>query len=303
MNIMRSWILKSFFKINKIYIKREEYLVGYAFLLPDTIGLIIFWIIPILYAIYLSFFEWRLNGSNIFIGLQNYIDMFKDSLWWKSLVLTGVYSLFFVLGVTVISLFLAVLLTKKIKFRNLFRTMFFLPYAVSMVTTGLVWTYMLDYKIGVINYPLKLLGLPSIDWLGYESLALISIIFISIWKYMGFFMIIFISGLEEIPKEYYEAASIDGAGAWKQFKHITLPVLKPVFFLIFILAFIRSFQVFDLIYVMTAGGPNYGTYISTFHIFKEGFTHLKFGYASALSVVLFIITLSITLWQKNSFEK
>lgn len=303
MNLRRSWILKSFFKIKKTYIKREEYLVGYAFLLPDTIGLIIFWIIPIIYSIYLSFFKWRLIGSNIFIGLQNYTNMFRDSLWWKSLALTGIYSLFFVSGVTAVSLFLAVLLTKRIKFRDLFRTMYFLPYVVSMVTAGLAWTYMLDYKIGIINYPLNLLGLHSIDWLGYELLALCSVIFVSIWKFMGFFMIIFIAGLEEIPKEFYEGASIDGAGAWQQFKCITLPLLKPVFFLVLIMAFIRSFQVFDLIYVMTKGGPHYGTYIATLHIYKKGFTYLEFGYASALSVTLLIITLSITLWQKKFFEE
>lgn len=289
------------FKINNR--KKEEYLIGYTFLLPDFIGLVVFWIIPIFYSVYLSFFKYRLIGHNIFIGLQNYVNLFKDRLWWKSLALTGIYSLTFVPLVIVLSLFLALLVTKEFKFKNIFRTIYFLPYAVSMIAAGLAWSYVFDYKRGIINYLLNIIGQAPIDWLGSSILAFCSVTVVSIWKYMGFCMVIFIAGLEEIPTQYYEAASLDGAGSWQKFKYITIPLLKPVIFLISVLAFIRSFNVFDLIYVMTKGGPNFGTYMSTYHIYRKGFIDLQFGYASALTVVLLIITFSITIGLKKLYRE
>ena len=255
------------------------------------------------YSAYSSLFKFRLIGSNIFIGLQNYINLFRDNLWWNSLVLTGIYSIIFVPLVILISFFLATLVTKELKFKNLFRTVYFMPYAVSMVAAGLAWSYVFDYKRGIINYFLIIFGLTPIEWLGSKVMAFCSVMIVSIWKYMGFCMIIFIAGLEEIPTQFYEAASLDGAGAWQKLKYITIPLLKPVFFLVSVLAFIRSFNVFDLIYVMTQGGPNYGTYISTYHIYRKGFVDLQFGYASALTIILLITTFIITVWLKKLYRE
>jgi ABC-type sugar transport system permease subunit len=291
---------KKYFVLKKR--RREEYLTGYLFLLPDSVGLFIFWVIPIFYAFGLSFYKWSLLKPKEFIGLSNYIQLFKDELWWKSLKLTGIYTVFFLLGVISLALVLAVFLSSRIKARNWLRTAYFTPYMISLVVTGLVWSYMFETKSGIVNYILKPLGISPHDWIGSTSTALFAVVAVSIWKYYGFYMVLFIAGLQDIPHVYYEMASVDGANVWQRFWHVTFPLLKPVTIFIVIMGLIAGFQSFDLIYVMTNGGPYYATYLVMYNIYEKAFAHLNFGYACAMNTCFFFVLFLLVCLQLKFFS-
>jgi multiple sugar transport system permease protein len=291
------------FKGRGFFRKNEDYVVGYLFLIPDIIGLLLFWVAPMAYAIYLSFYKWNLLGPKVFVGLDNYNHLLTDALWWKSLGITAEFIITYVPSLIGLALFFAILLTQKIPFRNLIRTIYFVPYAMSLIVVGVIWSYIFEPKFGAVNFLLTSIGLPKGQWLTSPSTALFVITFVALWKYVGYYMVIFIAGLQEIPQDYYEAGKIDGANTWAAFRYITLPSLRPVFLFVLTICTISAFEMFDLVYIMTHGGPDRSTYITMMYIYEKAFKFFDFGYASSMSFILFLLIFVITMIQFRFFRR
>ena len=299
----------------------------FLYLIPAAIIIIVFRLLPILSSFYISFFKWGLvRGS--FLGLGNYIRMFQDPKFWQSLLNT----VYFVVGMVPaslgLSLFIAVLLSKKIKAMGVFRTTYFLPVVTSLVAVSMVWKWIYHPEMGLANYFLRLIGVNKLlwlsestgviklalgglgiqvpDWLGGPSLALYAIIIMSIWKGLGYNIIIFLAGLQNIPEQYYEAARIDGAGARASFWHITWPILSPITFYVLMVTTITTFQVFTQIWMMTTpqGGPLGTTKVIVFYLYERGFMeNFDRGYASSIALILFMILLSLSIIQRRVVER
>lgn len=282
----------------------KNYLKGYLFLLPNFIGFFIFMAIPIIMGLVISFTDYNGFSQFNFIGLKNYIDMFQDEYFLVSLGNNLLYTAVTVPGIVVFALLLAVAVNTGIRCSGLFKTMFFLPNISSMVAVGIVWAMLFNPTMGPINNFLRSLGIENPpQWISASDSALWSIMLVDIWKKAGYYMVILLAGLQSIPKQLYEAASIDGAGAVKKFFKITLPMLSPTMFMVMVLCIIQSFQVFDLVNIMTQGGPGRSTNVLVFRIYQEGFQKLQFGYASAMAYFLFLIVLIVTLIQFRGQKK
>lgn len=280
-------------------------LIGYSFILPNFIGYFIFIFIPVCFSFILSVMKW--DGSSApmkFVGADNFIKLASDSTFVISLKNTFIYAIFTVPLTMVAALLIAVLLNSKIKGIVLFRTAFFFPYIASLVAVGAVWNMLFQPEYGPINEFLRFIGIQNPPgWCASTDWALAVIIIVSVWKYMGYYMIVYLAALQGIPADLYEAASIDGATGWKKLIHITIPMLKSTTFFVVIMLTIQCFKVFDLIYVMTGGGPGRSTNVLVNHIYNEAFVNFKFGYASASAIVLFVIVLIITLIQFKGEKK
>jgi multiple sugar transport system permease protein len=277
---------------------RKETLAAWLFILPDFIGLLIFVAIPMVLALSLGFFSVDGFGGYKFVGLANYQRMLRDPLFMKSLWVTIVYVICLVPGLYVSGLGLALLVRQRIPLIGLWRSLFFMPYVVSLVVVALIWKVMLIDKVGFINRLLELIGLQGRSWLGDPNLALGAVLVVTIWFLMGYYMIIFLSGLQDIPREYYEAAKIDGANSWAMFTSITLPLLRPTSFFVLLVSTVSAVsgsQAFDLIYVMTNGGPANSTSLAVFYIYQQAFKYNNYGYAAAMASVLVVILLAMTV--------
>jgi multiple sugar transport system permease protein len=284
--------------------KGRRYMKGYLYILPNFIGFFIFMAIPIIIGFAISLTDYNGFNQMNFIGINNYINMFHDEYFRVSLWNNILYSLVTVPGTIIVSLLLALGVNKGIKGSDFFKTMFFLPNITSMVAVGIVWAMIFNPTTGPVNSLLRSIGITNPPmWLGASSTALLTIMIVAIWKQAGYYMIIFIAGLQAIPRQLYEAASIDGASSINKFFKITLPMLSPTMFMVLILNIIGSFQVFDLISIMTNGGPGSSTNVLVYRIYQEGFQNLKFGYASAMAYFLFLIVLIITLIQFRGQKK
>lgn len=277
--------------------KHREWLAAALFVAPDALGLLVFLGVPMVLALGLGFFDVTGFGGIAFAGLENYRKMFADPLFLESLRVTVVYVGGFVVGVFVVSLGLALLVQQRIPFVGFFRSMFFLPHVVSLVVVGLVWQFMLTDGVGVVNQVLESVGVGGRSWLGDPRFALATVVLVSIWFFMGYYMIIFLAGLQEIPREYYDAARIDGARGWHLFRYITWPLLKPTSFFVLLVSTITGvagLQAFDLIYVMTKGGPANSTSLGIFYIYQQAFQFNDYGYAAAMSSFLVLLLLAAT---------
>lgn len=274
------------------------------FLLPNIIGFMLFTFIPVIAALFYSFTSWNGFTSPSFIGLGNFIELFQDTTFsisfWNTIYYTGVS-----VPVTLaLSLLVAVLLNNKIKGIKFFRTAFFLPYISASVAIAVVWQLLYHPAMGPINNFLQGLGITEPPrWLSSSSWAMTAVIIVSTWRFVGYYMVIFLAGLQGIPDYLYEAAEIDGATNWQQFWKITLPMLSPTIFFVLIIAIIKSFKVFDLIYILTEGGPGRATNVLAYTVYQEAFVKYKFGYASAMSYVLFIMIMIVTLIQFRGQRK
>jgi multiple sugar transport system permease protein len=277
--------------------RHAESITGYLFLLPDFLGLLIFLIIPIAYAFFISLHDWNGLSSMRWNGLDNYLKLFSDEQFWDSLKITGMYTLIYVPVLYSVSLGLALLVNQRLPFMRFFRTIFFVPVVLSLVVSSLMWKYIFDERAGLLNFLIGLLGIQPQPWLGSVELALPSIIIVSVWIQMGYFMVIFIAGLQDIPREYYEAARIDGANRWQMFYRITLPLLKPTSLFVIVISLIASFQVFDQVWVMTKGGPARATQVTAIYIYQQAFQYLNLGYGSAIAFALFIVIFAFSLIQ------
>lgn len=280
-------------------------LIGYSFVLPNFIGYFVFVFLPVIFTFVLCVMKW--DGSDApmkFVGIQNFVKLFRDSGFIISLKNTLVYAVWTVPLTMVAALLIAVLLNSKIKGIILFRTAFFFPYVASLVAVGAVWNMLFQPEFGPINEFLKFIGIQNPPrWCASTDWAMTVIVIVSVWKYMGYYMVVYLAALQGISKDLYEAASIDGATGFNKFRYITIPMLTPTTFFVVIMLTIQCFKVFDLIYVMTGGGPGRATNVIVNHIYNAAFVDFKFGYASAGAVVLFLIVLVITMIQFKGEKK
>jgi multiple sugar transport system permease protein len=280
----------------------QQRLAGYGFLLPDVVLLAVFVALPILGAFYISFHDWSGLGAREWVGTQNYERLVQDTRFIDSLRVTVIYTFTFVPLLVCISLGLAMLVNSGIKLMGLWRTAFFAPFMVSLVVASVIWGFMLQNPGGVINAIIGGFGIDPQPWLGSTRLALISVIMVGLWQGVGYSMVIFLAGLQDIPRVYYEAATVDGAGAWRQFRSITIPLLKRTSVFVIIIAFISALQMFDEVFVLTGGGPAGATTTTVYYIYETAFRFLELGYASALAVVLFFVILVFSLIQLRVFR-
>lgn len=278
--------------------RARERLAGYLFIAPDAIGLAVFVGGPMILSLAFGFYSVNGFGEITFVGLANYRRMAADPLFWKSLSVTVIYIVTLVPSLYAVGLGLALLVQRDTRLNGLIRTLFFMPQTVSLVVVALVWQVLLVDKIGAFNQLGAWFGLASISWLGDPRFALYTVVAVSVWFLMGFYMLIFLGGLQEIPREYYEAARIDGAGAVQCFFEITLPLLRPTSFFVLLVLMVAALcgaQTFDLIYVMTKGGPANSTTLAIYYIYQQAFLFNEYGYAEALASVLVVVLMAITL--------
>jgi len=263
------------------------------FLLPALLGTLIFIIIPVLCSFGLSFAKWDLLNPITFVGLENYKNLFNDKVFYQTLINTIVFAISTSTFGVIIPLILASVLNSKIRGSEFFKTAYFLPFITPMIVIGIVWGWIFDPNIGLLN---KLLHL-HINWLYDVKFAMPALIAVSVWKLIGYNMIIFLSTLSSISQSLFEAAKIDGANSLQTFRHVTVPMLSPTIFFVVIITTISSFQVFDLIYLMTQGGPFNSTNVLVYSIYQNAFEYFNVGEASAIAYVLFAIILVLTLLQ------
>ncbi|RCW55393.1 carbohydrate ABC transporter permease [Halanaerobium sp. ST460_2HS_T2] len=275
----------------------KKKIAPYLFILPNLIIFGIFIVFPALFGFYVSFTEWDVLTSPEFIGLGNFIKLFQSAEFWTILSRTLIY-VFSVVPITFgLSMVLAIILDRNIKAKGFFRAIFYLPTMLSFIVIGVSWRWILGNNFGILNYLLDLAGMAPVNWLTNARTATIMVIFATVWARVGYFMVMFIAGLQGIPGVYYEAAEIDGASKWQQFRHITFPLLKPTSLVVVVLSTIQAFKMFGLIKVMTTGGPGDSTTYLVQEIYQQAFQVGDMGYASAMSVMLFIILGLLTIVQ------
>lgn len=265
----------------------QKRILGTVFLGIPLIWLAVFVVVPIFLSFYLSLTSYNIISSPKWIGLFNYEDLRYDDLFWKSVRNTTYYTAITVPLGMAISLALAIFINRPLRGISVFRTMFYLPVVAPMVAVSLSWMWLYDKNIGFLNYVLGLFNVSPVPWLTSAKWAMKSVIIMSIWKNMGYNMVIFLAGLQGIPVELYEAAQTDGATGWRCLWSITLPLLKPTTLYVLITSIIGSFQVFSQVYVMTEGGPNNSTSTIVHQIYRTAFVHMEMGYASAMAFILF----------------
>lgn len=273
-------------------------LIAYAFIFPYVAFFLAFRILPALYGLVLSLGDYSLTGQLRFVGLDNFARLIGDDVFWHSLRVTGSYALLSIPLSVVLSLLMAQLCNRTLRGMSVYRSLFFLPVVTSPVLSGIIFVWVFSGD-GPINTVLGTAGVDLGSWLQSQLLVLPALALVSAWSNFGYNMLILLAGMLAIPGDYYEAAELDGAGAWQRFRHVTLPLLKPALFFVLVLETVRSFQAFDTIYVMTGGGPARDSYTLTYMIFDQGFGYFDFGYASAVGVVLLVITLAFSLIQRR----
>lgn len=279
--------------------KRNERVAAYVFVIPAVFLLVAFMIVPIVYTFYYSVFQYQVMRPNdiSFVGLQNYVKLLADSDFWQSLKNTFYFSIIVVPVQCALALALAMLVSKKFRGVSIFRTMYFSPQLTSMVVISVLWTvlYNSNPNTGLINSILVNLGMDPINFLTNEKTAMNSIIFMSAWQGAGYQMMIFLAGLQGIPGDQYEAASVDGANGLQQFLHITLPNLKGTIKYVIQITLIQAMKLFTQPYVMTQGGPKNSTKTMVYYIYTQGFQKGNFGYACSVAAVFFVIVVAISL--------
>lgn len=276
----------------------HQTLAPMLFLLPNMIIFLLFIIIPLFQGLRMAFMDWGIFTVPEFIGLKNFGNLFKDDVFLITIKNTIVYSFFTVVLLTVVSLCLALMLSRNsMKGERVFRAIFYIPSLLSMIAVGIAWRFILGDEMGIINYVVRRLGGDGIPWLTNGNLAMMCVIVVSVWASSGYYMIMFISGLQAIPSDLYEAARIDGSSAWNTFWRITLPLLKSTVLVVLVLATIASFKAYELIVTMTKGGPGYATKFIVQQVYQVAFQEDRMGYASAMSIILMIIIGIFTLVQ------
>ncbi len=276
----------------------EEY-SAFLFILPAMLGMIFFIIIPILSSFFISLTDWNLLSKPIFVGADNYVELIKEPTFKKVLFNTIIYALVTTIFGVIIPLILAVILNAKIKAKSLFKTIYFIPFITPMIVIAIVWAWIFDPNYGIMNYILH----THLKWLYDTRLAMLAVILVSVWKNIGYNMVILLTGLQTLPESVDEAAKIDGASEFQKFFKITLPLLSPTILFVCLITTISSFQVFDLIYLMTDGGPLNSTNVLVYWMYKCAFEFFKIGKASAIAYILFGIIALLTLLQWQTRKK
>lgn len=288
-------------KIRKFWINlsNSQTSAAWIFVFPALLGMLIFIIIPIFFSFGLSFAKWDLLNPIQFVGLDNYKEIFTEPLFGKILLNTVVFALATSFFGVIIPLILAAIMNSKIRGADFFKTAYFLPFITPMIVIGIVWEWIFDPNIGLLNKVLQV----HINWLYDPHWAMPALILVSVWKLIGYNMIIFLSGFSGISNSMFETAKIDGANPVETFFYVTIPLLSPTIFFVVIITAVSSFQIFDLIYLMTQGGPLDSTNVLVYAIYKNAFEYFNAGKASAIAYVLFVIILVLTLLQWNMRKK
>ncbi len=279
---------------SKLAGRRLEALEGFLFISPWLVGFLFFTAGPLVASLLMSFTKWNIVTAPRWVGFANFSEIFfDDPLFRQSLKVTFIYTIFGVPLQLAIGLILSLLLNKKLRAMNVYRTLFYLPSVISGVAVSMMWLWVFNKDFGVLNQFLSLFGVKGPNWLGHPHWALPSLILMKLWG-VGSTTIIYLAGLQNIPPGLYEAAIIDGASKWKQFWRITLPMLSPTMFFLMVMGMISSFQAFTQGYIMTQGGPMRATYFYVLYLYNEAFGHLNMGYGAALAWILAVIILGFT---------
>lgn len=270
--------------------------IALAFVAPATIGFLVFYVYPTIRGFYYSFTDFKVLSEPNMVGLENYQRMVEDPLVWNALWVTLQYVLINIGLQTIVAIGLAVLMHRLTKSMTI-RGLLLLPYLIANVIVALVWFWMLDYQIGIVNVMLDWIGVDRIAFFGDSAWALPTIALVNVWRHMGYTALLIFAGLQTIPPEVYEAASIDGAGEVRSFFKITVPLLRPVLAMVLVITVTGSFQIFDTVSVTTQGGPVNATRVIYYYIYELAFVRFEFGYASAISVFLFVILAAVAIVQ------
>jgi multiple sugar transport system permease protein len=276
---------------------RREHLASAAFVAIPVLGFLIFIAYPLCYAVYASFTKWNGLSDPVFNGLDNYVEMLNDRYFWQAMGNT----VFMMIGIPIgliISLLLALALNRKMRGTTFFRTVYYVPVISSLAAVAILWQWAYNGDFGLINQVLAIFGIEGPNWLQDAAWAKPAIIIMSVWKGLGYSMLLYLAALQSVPRHLYEAAAIDGAGAFKQFRHITIPMLKPVTFFLVVTSIIGGAQIFIEINIMTpTGGPEFSTASIVWYIWQKAFNYLQMGYATSMSVVLGILVFIVTAIQ------
>jgi len=274
--------------------RRRDTWVAYGLLAPAILGLVFYTVLPLVGAFAISLTQWDIITPAIPVGLANYVNIFTgDMFFWPAVVATLYFAVGSVVTGLVYSFFVALMLNQRIPGRGFFRAVFFLPYVVPIIGTTIIWGWMYQANFGVFNYFLSLLGLDKVNWLGEDAMATPSIIAMTVWG-LGNMIVIFLAGLQSVPKTYMEAVEMDGGNFWHKFRHVTLPMMSPIIFFNFLMSVIANLQAFGPAFVLTKGGPDNTTLSMVFLIWREGFQRNNMGHASALSFLLFLFIAALT---------
>ena len=282
---------------------RRRIRTAFAFLAPSLVGVALFLVIPVVLVIILSLTQWNLLTQIRWVGFSNYANIFRFDGFGHSLLVTAYYVLLNIPAQTVIALGLALLLNNRLPGSAFVRVVAVLPFLATPVAMSVVWTWFFDPTNGIVNQMLAHVGITGPAWLSDSATAMPIVAFANIWQYVGYNMLFFLAGLQAIPLSLYEAASIDGAGKVAQFRRVTLPLLRPALLFVLVTGVIGSFQVFDTAYVLTAGGPGNATNVANLNIYNTAFQGFRIGEASAMSVILFLVILAVTVLQFTYFNR
>jgi multiple sugar transport system permease protein len=266
------------------------------FILPALIGFLVFYVYPFFRGFYFSLTRYNLLGTPHYIGFDNFTKLFQDKLFWNALVVTVEYVAINIVLQTILAVAIAVLMHRLTQ-STVVRGLILLPFLISNVIAAMLWFWLLDYQIGLVNEFISAVGLNRIPFFGDAGWAIPTIAVVNVWRHMGYTALLVFAGMQTIPGYVYEAAAVDGSTEWKSFWRITLPLLRPILALVLVITVTGSFQVFDTVAVTTKGGPGNASRVMQYYIFQKGFTEGQFGYASALSVILFIILAAVALFQ------
>ena len=284
------WLTRQY---NRLSLKQRRTLMGYAFIMPFILGFLFWWLAPAVVAGHLTLHKWNLISPMRFVGLFNFNKMLNDPILAQSLKVTFLFSAISVPAGLVFAFFLANLINTKVRGIAIFRTIYFLPSIVPAVANAILWAWLFNTEFGLINFVIRRLGGPKIGWLQDPNWVMVAFVILTVWG-VGGSMIIFLAGLQGIPKIYYEVAEIDGAGRWERLRHVTLPMMSPIIFFNLVIGFINSFQVFVSALLITDGGPQHATLFLVLYVYRTAFQSQKMGYAAVLSWLLFAILMILS---------
>ncbi|MBP8238617.1 MAG: sugar ABC transporter permease [Saprospiraceae bacterium] len=278
-------------------------LLPYLILSPYLVHLLLFVLFPVVFSVVLTFHKWNIIAPMEYVGLDNFRRLFQDRLFWKAVLNTLQFLLVHIPLQVVLALALAYFLNEKIILRSFFRASFFLPVVISGVVVTILWQQLYGLETGLLNRALTAVGLNRVEWLSNPFIAMISIAIMATWKNVGLYVILFLVGLQTVPRSYYEAAEVEGASAWQQFRYITLPAINPTIFMVLILSTIGGFSLFIEPYIMTDGGPLNSTLSAMLYIYKQAFGYYQMGYSATLGLFFAMLIMGVVAVQKLTIEK
>lgn len=278
-------------------------LLPYLILSPYLVHLLLFVLFPVVFSVVLTFHKWNIIAPMEYVGLDNFRRLFQDRLFWKAVLNTLQFLLVHIPLQVVLALALAYFLNEKIILRSFFRASFFLPVVISGVVVTILWQQLYGLETGLLNRALTAVGLNRVEWLSNPFIAMISIAIMATWKNVGLYVILFLVGLQTVPRSYYEAAEVEGASAWQQFRYITLPAINPTIFMVLILSTIGGFSLFIEPYIMTDGGPLNSTLSAMLYIYKQAFGYYQMGYSATLGLFFAMLIMAVVAIQKMTIEK